>query len=90
MKFQESDGSGSQAGGQRELECSNEAEIEMTVQLGVVERLWAQRPRQAMAMMGQDSVTPRNQIQGVSECDMVTGTQDVTNSVVSHVLTGNC
>lgn len=45
----------------RELEavCSNEGEIELTIQLGVIERLWAQRPRQARAMMGQDSVTPQ-------------------------------
>lgn len=59
MKFHESDGFGSQVGSPRELEGSNEAEIETTVQLGVVGRLWAQRPRQAMAMMGQDSVTPQ-------------------------------
>lgn len=60
----------------RELEavCSNKGEIELTIQLGVIERLWAQRPRQARAMMGQDSVTPRNQMQGVSECGMVAGT----------------
>lgn len=77
MKFQESDGFGSQAGSPRELEGSNEAEIEVTVQLGVVGRLWAGRPRQAMAMMGQDSVTLRNQIQGVSECGMVAGSQAV-------------
>jgi hypothetical protein len=73
----------------RELEgrCSNEGEIELTVQLGVIERLWAQRPRQDRAMMGQDSVTPpRNHIQGVSEYGMVAGTKDVTNSVISLFL----
>lgn len=44
MKFQESDGSSRQAGSQRELEgkCSSEAEIELTIQLGVIEKLWAQ------------------------------------------------
>lgn len=48
--------------------------MRLTIQLGVIERLWAQRPRQARAMMGQDLVTPRNQTQGVSECGMVAGT----------------